>query len=325
MRVLDAVGEQVEQDLVELRGVGPHRRQLGGQEGRDADALVLGARFDHRQDVEERGAQVDGLEVELELAGLDLRQVEDVVDQVEEGLAVGEDALDEPLLLLVELAGHAAEEHVAVADDRGERRAQLVTHGRHEVALELVEVGELAVLAGELLGVADVAHDHGDEVALRLQHAHGVVVGRLAALEQQADEPEPLALGLEGRDEEPVEALALDVLEQARPSRVVGAHAALGALGGELDEPVLAQPAHELDARAGDRLLLVLADARVADQGEAAGDPGGTGRLPDGLGHEVVQRVVTQEEAAALAEHVQLAGWRAASCRAGPACRSGRG
>ena len=58
-----------------------------------------------------------GFAVELQAAGLDLGEVEHVVDEVEQRLAALEDAVDERRLLLVELAGHAAEQHVAVADD----------------------------------------------------------------------------------------------------------------------------------------------------------------------------------------------------------------
>ena len=78
---------------------------------------------------------VEGLEVELHLAGLDLREVEDVVDQPEQVLAGGVDLLqvgDE--VVCAEILGLFLE-HLAVADDGVQRRAQLVGHVGQELGL----------------------------------------------------------------------------------------------------------------------------------------------------------------------------------------------
>ena len=90
---LGGVGEQVEQHLAHARHVRVHavdvRRAVHLQ-----DVLVLlDEGMDGGLDVVHQVAHVEGLEVQLHLAGLDLRQVEDVVDEGEEVLARGVDLL----------------------------------------------------------------------------------------------------------------------------------------------------------------------------------------------------------------------------------------
>ena len=69
--------------------------------------------------------------VELELAGLDLAEVEDVVDDREQGVARGADRLREVPLLVVE---RRAQEQPAHPDDRVHRRPDLVAHRGEERA-----------------------------------------------------------------------------------------------------------------------------------------------------------------------------------------------
>ena len=90
------------------------------------------------------------LHVPFELAGLDLREVEHVVDQLGEPLAFADDDLEVVLHLLrssarpcVSSVGHEREDAVVEpllddlgeAEHRGERRAQLVADGGEERAL----------------------------------------------------------------------------------------------------------------------------------------------------------------------------------------------
>src|SRR5262249_53401378 len=70
------------------------------------------------------------LQPQLHLAGLDLGQVEDVVDEVEQLFAARLDVAHPALLFVVELVARA--QHLAEAEDAVQRWAQLVTHGRHE-------------------------------------------------------------------------------------------------------------------------------------------------------------------------------------------------
>jgi hypothetical protein len=88
-------------------------------------------------------AEVDLLEVEL--AGLDLREVEDVVDDAEQ--AVGR-ALDEGEVFALLVVQRGVEGEVGHAEDGVHRRADLVAHVGQEVALRAA--GGL----GDFLGLA---------------------------------------------------------------------------------------------------------------------------------------------------------------------------
>ena len=132
---LDGVVDEVGQDLAEpqrvaqqvLRDVRRDVRQelqallvrlLGGERGDGADDLVE--------------PEVGGLDVEL--AGLDLREVEDVVDDGQQRRAGVVDLADVVALLGGELG---LEREVRQADDGVHRRADLVAHVREEHGLHL--------------------------------------------------------------------------------------------------------------------------------------------------------------------------------------------
>ena len=73
--------------------------------------------------------------VQDHLAGLDLRQVENVVQQFEQMLARAPDVAQVVVLTLVELAKHALQEHFRKADDGVQRCTQLVRHTGQEFRL----------------------------------------------------------------------------------------------------------------------------------------------------------------------------------------------
>ena len=87
----------------------------------------------------------DRRELQLHPAGLDLGEVEDVVDQREQMLAGFEHVVDVGELALVQLAEHLLVQHLAEADDRVQRRSQLVRHRGEEVGLVAARRLELAV------------------------------------------------------------------------------------------------------------------------------------------------------------------------------------
>ena len=94
------------------------------------------------------------------LPGLDLRQVEDVVDQAEQVRPRGEDVVQEADEARLDRGlASLSDEDLGEADDRVERRAQLVAHVGQELALGAigledadVRLGELAAAAVELAG-----------------------------------------------------------------------------------------------------------------------------------------------------------------------------
>ena len=106
-----------------------------------------------------------GCVLQVQLAGLDLGEVEDVVDDRQQRVAAGADDLGELALLGAELG---VEQQAAHADDAVHGRADLVAHGGQEGALGLV--GGLGLLAGALQ-LADVVID-ADEAGRPAVHHH---------------------------------------------------------------------------------------------------------------------------------------------------------
>ena len=101
-----------------------------------------------------------------ELAGLDLGEIEHVVDQAEQVLAVALHALQHALRLVRQIAVEAVGHHLGVAEDGVERRAQLVAHVGEELRLVLARHLELATLflyLGEQAHVLDGDNRLGGE------------------------------------------------------------------------------------------------------------------------------------------------------------------
>jgi len=147
---LDRVAQEVERDLADANGVAVDAARGGvGVVEDQLDVLFSGD-----AGLEFEGAlellvevEVDGFEDEF--TGFDFGEIEDVVDDGEEGLAAEEEGVDEVLLLVVE---RGAEEEVSHADDAVERGADLVAHVGEEGAFGAVG-GFGCLLGGEQLGV----------------------------------------------------------------------------------------------------------------------------------------------------------------------------
>ena len=85
---LTALETQVGDDLAQAAAVAAHDgRDVVVDERRQLEPLAVRLRREHLARVLDRLAQVEVVRVELELAGLDLREVEDVVDDAEQRLA----------------------------------------------------------------------------------------------------------------------------------------------------------------------------------------------------------------------------------------------
>ena len=106
---LDRVGQQVEDDLAEPALVADDRpRQALVDRVDELEVLGRGGRCEHVEGALDARASANGLVVELDLAGLDLREVEDVVDDRQQRVAGRPDRLGVVALLLVERACRAA-------------------------------------------------------------------------------------------------------------------------------------------------------------------------------------------------------------------------
>ena len=143
-RELDRVVEQVEQDLPQARVVADHA-------GRQAlvDGDVQGEATLHRRRLHQGEALVDeerqgeGSRRQAQGAGVRLRDVEDVVDHAEQRGAPATDPLG--VAPARRRQGGFPQQEVGEAEDGGERRADLVAHGREEVALHALGAGRLGL------------------------------------------------------------------------------------------------------------------------------------------------------------------------------------
>ncbi len=86
-RELDGVRQEIEQDLLELALVGHDVAELRIDLLRERDAVALRALAHECQRIRQCERDVEGRRLEIHAAGLDLRQVEDVVDQRKQMLA----------------------------------------------------------------------------------------------------------------------------------------------------------------------------------------------------------------------------------------------
>ena len=136
------VAREVEEDLAQAARVAAQAvRHLGCNVAADLDALRLGARRQQVDDAFDQATQLEVQAVDLELARLHLREVEDVVDDGDQRLARFPRGLGVIELLAVELG---VEQEIDHAEHAVHRRADLVAHGGEELGLRLA--GELGLL-----------------------------------------------------------------------------------------------------------------------------------------------------------------------------------
>ena len=115
----------------------------------DVDAPLGGERTGQVHDAGDGLADLDRLLREREPPGLDARDVEDLVDQLQQVPAALEDLLH---ALAVGSAVGLHLEELPEAEDRVERRPQLVAHAREELTLRLVGAVRLGLGLRELVG-----------------------------------------------------------------------------------------------------------------------------------------------------------------------------
>ena len=223
---LQGVGDQVVEDLAHphpVAEIDPAGRRLDGEV--KAQVLLFGDPAEGAVGAAGQFGRVEGRGLQLQLPGFDLRQVEHVVENGQQGLAGLLDDLH-PLALNRRqgLGGH----DLGHAEDAVERGADLVAHGGQEGALG--DVGGLGVVPGAhhgLLGqlaLGDVLHG-----AQHPQRPPGFVlvqVGRALDPDLLTVRPVDPVLGAEG----------LAVLRMATPK--LGHHVPVARIDRGLDVPV---------------------------------------------------------------------------------------
>ena len=200
---LAALLSRLNRALADLDLVRAHHAQLGAATELERVAVPGHQRLDCRADVGEHGGDVELLDEDVHLAGLDLRQVEDVVDQAEQVLAGAADLVEVGLEHVLPQLRGLLEQHLAVADDRVQRRPELVAHVGEEGRLRLARPHGLVARGGEFGGA--LPHELLQTVVEALQPDICLVdlarlllgdrLGRLARLPLPLEAPlEPLDL-----------------------------------------------------------------------------------------------------------------------------------
>ena len=168
---LSRVGDQIQEDLADAPLVGDDRRQVGGYGLLEFDGLVLDQRDGGGHHPADDLLQVHWPELQFHLAGLDLGDVQDIVDQAQEVLTAVVDGLQVLPLHIGDRTVDPLEDDAGEADDGVERGPQFVGHVGQELALEPVHLLEplrrldgLSVQPGVLPSDAEVRPDDLDEL-----------------------------------------------------------------------------------------------------------------------------------------------------------------
>ena len=133
---LDRIADQVEQDLPESSRIPPHEgRHVRVGQAREFQPLVRRLHGQHVDHILQGGADVEIQRLQVQLPGLDLGEVQDVVDQGHEGLGGRPRRSDVLELLRTQLR---IEEQARHSQDAVHRRADLVTHVGQELTLGYV-------------------------------------------------------------------------------------------------------------------------------------------------------------------------------------------
>src|SRR6185437_11489559 len=149
---LDGIGEEIEQDLLEAPRISDDARKLVGERSAKHDARPLGERLQAVDAILDELRHLDRGEIELELTGLDLGNVEQIVEERKRIEAALMDVLDIALVAVVADRTEALLEHqLGEAEDRIQRRAHLVTDLGEEIETARGGVGVELRLRGYTL------------------------------------------------------------------------------------------------------------------------------------------------------------------------------
>jgi len=181
--VLDRVREQVDEDLLHPGAIGLDEERSVGLGKGHADAMLSRLRLDHALAFEHDFGQRHRFRRQRHLPGLDLREIEDFVDQLQQMPSCLED-LGDVVLLGGRRRWGLGLQQLGEPENGIERAAQLMAHARKELGLgevRLVRRGlgalqldvRLAQHLFEALALGDVARR--DEHAL--EHPVAVVEG----------------------------------------------------------------------------------------------------------------------------------------------------
>ena len=196
----DRVVDQVQEDLSQAAWVASQTpRHVRSDGAGDLESLAVCLLIHEGRGVFDDIAQVEVVDVQVELAGFDLREVQDVIDYAEQHRAG-------PLqrLGVFQLVGGevCAEEKVGHPDHAVHRRAQLVADHRDEFVLHAVHFASLSDVADNATEERFFSPRPGGK--RQLQREFGLVFAQPVLIDRLADELawvrqlRPLERGLEG-------------------------------------------------------------------------------------------------------------------------------
>ena len=123
-RELDGVAQQVQEDLLARPLVGPEPQPDGREFVRQRQACFAGAIVDQPQTGPDQPLEVEAFLVQAMLAGFDLGDVQDVVDDVEQQRATGVNVAGVALVGIgAQRSDHLVLHHGGEAHDRVQRRS----------------------------------------------------------------------------------------------------------------------------------------------------------------------------------------------------------
>ena len=175
----DRIIEEIEQDLPETHAIAAQSlRNRRVDIDKQRQALFLRLQFSNRRDPGNQLVEIEGRRFELELAGFDLGEIEDVVDQI---LQVPAGAADffQVVALLRRQPGF--QRQVRHADHGIDRRPDFVAHVREEIPLGPTGTFRLRPRLGEMaaqgIDIHDQAADFRRFVTARQRQTAALIVG----------------------------------------------------------------------------------------------------------------------------------------------------
>ena len=156
--VLDGIAEQVEQNLTQPHGIGHHEQVGHFAAHRDAARVEL--RSEQRQRAGHQRGKRHGLQIDPQLAALQARQIEHIVDQAEQMLAGRTDVFEPAPALHRSGIGclFVGQQQLRKSQHGVQWRAQLMAHAGQKAALGLALAQRHLAFVARLLRCALVGH-----------------------------------------------------------------------------------------------------------------------------------------------------------------------
>ena len=178
---LDGVVDEVDDDLAEAGDVAHDPGgDVGGDVIRELEFFRGGLEGEEVEGLFEAEGELEGGALEFHLAGLDFGEIEDVVDDGEEGFAGGADGVDEVALFAGQRGLHEEAGH---ADDAVHGGADFVRHRGEELALGAGGFVGLGLGAAEL----GLGFDAGGDVGLDGDEVFDVAAGAADGLDFEVE------------------------------------------------------------------------------------------------------------------------------------------